>query len=432
MTPKQSRHVRAWYPVLIIGPGVLAVFVAITADFIGLGTPHSGLDPSQVVLLWLGIAAVFSGILIHRKAARDCQTHQRNYWKSVIFCCVPVLMIFFIGEVGTRVYLSFGETSLSSRQEFNQKWHSVVSSQFYKAYDGDYPYLPYRVRPQTGNDANSKGYRGPEFAWKTPGQTRRVACIGGSTTWEGTFPAALQSELNQRTRGAGHPFEVLNFGAESWTTVESLINLSVRGTHARPQYVVIYHAVNDLVAASHPKHLIPEPDYSHWRKRLKPPPSNTMSGLPLLFDQLAVVCLTRNILYRRQAEHTWANSICNYPFRGDYEFQGTETFRSNIQSMIAIAVQHGATVVLVTQVHSPVHSRKRCGNESGIQRVQMLNDVLREIATSHQASRRVILVDAAKEATSLKLYDEMHDWCHFSKAGYTRLGQFVAQQMMPD
>ncbi|MEO1998472.1 MAG: SGNH/GDSL hydrolase family protein, partial [Planctomycetaceae bacterium] len=225
------------------------------------------------------------------------------------------------------------------------------------------------------------------------------------------------------------PFEVLNFGAESWTTVESLINYSVRGVHAHPDYVVIYHAVNDVVAASHPQHITPEPDYSHWRKRLRRPPTNTMSGLPLAFDRLAVICLTRNILYRNQAEHTWANSICNYPFRGDHEFQGTSTFRKNIESLVSIALRNGATAVLVTQVHSPDHSRQRCGNDSGIERVTLMNNVLREVAARHMGVERVILVDAAKEADRLKLYDEMTDWCHFSSKGYTRLGHFIAGQM---
>ena len=58
-----------------------------------------------------------------------------------------------------------------------------------------------------------------------------------------------------------------------------------------------------------------------------------------------------------------------------------------------------------------------------------MNNVLREVAARHMDVERVILVDAAKEADRLKLYDEMTDWCHFSSKGYTRLGHFIAGQM---
>lgn len=432
MANTQRARRPVWYPLLLIGPGLLTVFVALTADFIGLGTPDSGFQPAQAVLFTIGLFATGLGSLIHRKAILDCSHGKRSYWKTVAFCAVPLVGLVLACEVGSRIYLAATQDSLDNRRAFNRQWHSVVSSQFYRAYESDYPYLPYRVRPQDSIDTNLKGYRGADFDWDKPNDTTRVACIGGSTTWEGSFPSALQAELNRRVAaGDRRRFEVLNFGAESWTTVESLINYSVRGVHARPDYVVIYHALNDVVAASHPQHITPQPDYSHWRKRLRRPPSNVMTGVPLACDRLAAICLARNILYRNQAEHTWANSICNYPFTGSQEFQGTATFRNNIENLVATALQHGATAVLVTQVHSPEHSRKKCGNDSGIERVALMNEVLRDVAARHAHSGEVILVDAAKEAPHLQLYDEMHDWCHFSSTGYTRLGQFIARQMTP-
>jgi len=432
MPNTQPTHRPVWYPLLLIGPGLLAVFVALTADVIGLGTPGSGFQPAQAVLLTIGLVASALGSLIHRKAAGDASNGKRSYWKTVTFCAIPLLGLVLAWEVGSRIYVAATRDSLDHRRAFNRQWHSVVSNQFYQAYDGDYPYLPYRVRPQNSSDTNLKGYRGADFTWNKPNDTIRVACIGGSTTWEGRLPSSLQAELNrQASAGDGHRFEVLNFGAESWTTVESLINYSVRGVHAQPDYVVIYHAINDVVAASHPKHIRPQPDYSHWRKRLRRPPSNMMTGVPLIFDRAAAVCLIRNILYRNQAEHTWANSICNYPFAGNQEFQGTSTFRNNIENLVATALQHGATAVLVTQVHSPEHSRRKCGNDSAIERVALMNEVLRDVAGRQTESGRVLLVDAAKAAPRLKLYSEMHDWCHFSETGYTRLAHFIAQQIMP-
>ena len=430
MPERQIDRVPAWYPALLIGPGLLVAFLAITADFIGLGIPRSGFNLQQQTLLTLGLIAAGLGTLIHRKAACDHLRKQRQYWKTAAFCAFPLLLLIVACEIGIRIHLLIGEESLETRREFNRKWHSAVSNQFYQNYESDYPYLPYRVRPKNRHHTNRKGYRGADFDWNTADNITRVACVGGSTTWEGTYPAALQQELNRLATGEGvNQFEVLNFGAESWTTVESLINYVVRGIHAQPDIIVVYHAINDVVAASYPSHVAAEPDYSHWRKRLQRPPSNIMAGLPLALDQSSIICLARNILYRKQAEHTWSKAIRNYPFEGTQVSQGTSTFHKNIESFVAIAQSQGATVVLVTQVHSPRHSRETCGNDTAIERVAMMNEVLRDVAVRHDQSGQVILIDAADAAADLQFYDEMHDWCHFSKAGYTQLGQFIARSL---
>ncbi len=262
-----------------------------------------------------------------------------------------------------------------------------------------------------------------------------MACLGGSTTWEGTYPETLERLLNassQQGGAAGPIYEVLNFGAEAWTSAEIMINYVVRGQHADPDCLVFYEAVNDVVAASHLRGVQPEPDYSHWRTRMKPPPSPAwMSFVPLTLDNLACVRVLRYLDYRRQAVDAWLTAMRRYEFRGDQEFQGTETFRRNVESLVAVALARGSMVFLVTQIHSPEWSRKICGNENGIGRAAAMNETLREISRKHQATGKVFLIDAAAEAERLGLYGAMHDWCHFSPAGYAVLAKLIAAERPP-
>lgn len=386
--------------------------------------------------LLAGLAFFALGALLHGKAAADEAARGRAYWKTVAFVLLLWAALFGLLETATRLGLALTGTSAEALRQFNRQWHWAVSRGYFRSYEGEYPYLPYRVRPNepANSYSNPKGYRGKDFSWHKPAGTIRVACLGGSTTWEGTYPEALERALNASARksgAAGPTYEVLNFGAEAWTSAEIMINYVVRGQHADPDCLVFYEAVNDVVAASHPRGVQPEPDYSHWRTRLKPPPSPAwMTLVPLTLDHLALVRVIRYLDYRRQAVDTWLTAMRRYEFRGDQEFQGTETFRRNVESLVAVALARQSSVFLVTQVHSPDWSRKICGNENGIRRAAAMNETLREMARHYAPTGKVFLIDAAAEADRLGLYDTMHDWCHFSPAGYTRLGEFIAAEIL--
>lgn len=408
----------------------VAVFTTLAAS------PGSVVREKRPFFLIAGLVLLTLGGLFHWKAIKDLAARGRSYWKTVAFLALVWSALFGLLEASTRLVLMLTGTSGEELRQFNQQWHWAVSQGYFRSYEGEYPYLPYRVRPNEPGSpySNPKGYRGRDFSWQKPPGTVRVACLGGSTTWEGSYPDALERRLYAHSAGGSTPgpaYEVLNFGAEAWSSAEILVNYVVRGLHADPDYVVFYEAVNDVVAASHPRGIQPEPDYSHWRTRLKPPPSPPwMTIVPLTLDRFALVRVIRYLSYRRQAVDTWLTAMRKYEFDGNQEFQGTETFRRNVESLVAVALSRGSTVILVTQVHSPSWSRKICGNDNGIQRTAAINAVLREIARKHSSTGRVFLVDAAEEAKRLGLFDEMHDWCHFSPAGYTKLGDLIAEEIL--
>lgn len=99
---------------------------------------------------------------------------------------------------------------------------------------------------------NSLGFRGREIsAAKRPG-VARVICLGGSTTFDiGTvgaakpWPEVLEREL--RTRLGTDAVEVFNFGISGATSLDSLIDLQMRGLSFEPDLVIVYQGHNDLI-----------------------------------------------------------------------------------------------------------------------------------------------------------------------------------------
>jgi len=430
MKAEPTRWVVTLRPAVLAIPSLACLAVAVAAP------PGSILREKRPFFLLAGLGLFALGALLHGKAAKDEAARGRGYWKTVAFVLLLWAALFGLLEAAARLGLALTGTSGEALRQFNRQWHWAASRGYFRSYEGEYPYLPYRVRPQEAGSSysNPKGYRGKDFSWNKPPGTVRVACLGGSTTWEGTYPETLERLLNAASRkasAAGPTYEVLNFGAEAWTSAEIMINYVVRGQHADPDCLIFYEAVNDVVAASHPRGVQPEPDYSHWRTRLKPPPSPAwMTVVPLTLDHLAWVRVVRYLDYRRQAVDTWLTAMRRYEFRGDQEFQGTETFRRNVESLVAVALARGTTVFLVTQVHSPEWSRKICGNDNGIQRAAAMNETLREIARRHGSTGKVFLIDAAAQAERLGLYGAMHDWCHFSPAGYAALAELIAAEIL--
>jgi lysophospholipase L1-like esterase len=95
---------------------------------------------------------------------------------------------------------------------------------------------------------NSKGYRGDEFSWsKTPGELR-IVVYGGSAAFdiyqgEGRdWPARVERYLVER----GIPAEVINAGIPGHASFDSVGRLLAEGHRLDPDFVLFYHAWNDL------------------------------------------------------------------------------------------------------------------------------------------------------------------------------------------
>lgn len=99
------------------------------------------------------------------------------------------------------------------------------------------PTVLYRVRPRSGPEINSLGYRDKEFDVEK-GDRRRVLMLGDSFVMGGNVPieATLPKAL-ERALGEGH--EVLNMGVYGYGPDQEYLRLLEDGLRLRPDVVVV-------------------------------------------------------------------------------------------------------------------------------------------------------------------------------------------------
>lgn len=194
---------------------------------------------------------------------------------------------------------------------------------------------------------NSLGYRSPERPASKPAGVYRVLCAGGSTTMDTLAPsdeATWPWMLETRLRGQGLPVEVWNAGAPGWTSLESLVSLTIRDLELKPDVVVLF--VNDLQPAAH-QPFDPQYEASHAgmvRQSLG-------FGAPELrwWDRSLALERARDLLAGSQAPG-WEplSHEGSGPVRREISDAAAATFERNLRSFIGVAQAHGARVVLVT------------------------------------------------------------------------------------
>ena len=100
-------------------------------------------------------------------------------------------------------------------------------------------------------EIDSHGFRNPELELPKPAGRRRVAFLGGSTTFcaeasdnARTWPERVGRGLAEAFPGVDLDF--VNAGVGGYSIAQSLVNLEVRVAPTDPDVIVIYHATNDM------------------------------------------------------------------------------------------------------------------------------------------------------------------------------------------
>ena len=138
-------------------------------------------------------------------------------------------------------------------------------------------YLVYELNPDFRNKDgvrihNRDGFRGREIEAVKASGTRRIFCLGGSTTYtskvdneELTYPRQLEKFLNSDADLGAFRYEVINGGVGGYTSAETLIQLIFKIMRYDPDIIVLYNGINDIF----PRLWAPgpvEPDYGNYRK----------------------------------------------------------------------------------------------------------------------------------------------------------------------
>lgn len=165
----------------------------------------------------------------------------------IIPLMVIVLLTLFAIEVVFRIYIASNGTPdeqamyLWSREEINAQDQLVKPV----------PYLNYIANPEHP-EHNKFGYRGTEIDLPKPDGIFRIVALGGSTTYstgtspEESYPAFLQKIL--RDEYGYTQVEVINGGMQGYSSWENLANFAFRVLELDPDMILIYAAVNDVVA----------------------------------------------------------------------------------------------------------------------------------------------------------------------------------------
>ncbi|MDD4940739.1 MAG: SGNH/GDSL hydrolase family protein [Candidatus Omnitrophica bacterium] len=318
---------------------------------------------------------------------------------------------------------------------------------FKKMYVLPHPYLPYVYKKNFANNYarpaeyplnKAKGYlfvphvsnnlgnfNGPggsrDVVVPKPDGLIRINCLGASTTGnyifcdgiDYSYPMELEKIVLSSFKGA--QAEVNNFGIGGWTSAEILVDFLLNGLDTSPDIVVLYHAYNDLGPSLTPAF---RSDYSHARKNLGE--SYHLYRMMSLFPSLplAVYNWAVNRFIGQNISHTLISSVTRGTVDYSIGFQGFDTYRRNIESLITICLARNIGIVLSTFCYyiydaikdDPMHAKLHEG-------VLKENEIIKELSLKYN----VPLVDNYRLIPRQDKY--FVDSVHFTPEGMNLIAQ---------
>jgi lysophospholipase L1-like esterase len=254
-------------------------------------------------------------------------------------------------------------------------------------------------------------FRGEDTAWKTRAKTPeqviepngrhliRIACIGGSTTQDATafhagqitYPTELQQVLNEALASSPDVIvETLNAGFAAHSSLHSLVLLQTEIIYTRPDLLIVYHNINDLLVNYFPGPPVP----AYANKFLHPfylPPELTVAKTTWLDHSRC---------------YTWARdrlrTVTGYGMQytdEPIELRHAEVFRDHLRHLAAVAQVHGIPVLFGQQAAAfdrelfEKHFRTKSYNpvvryprmDQFEQHFRRYNAIVREVAAEQQA-----------------------------------------------
>lgn len=312
-------------------------------------------------------------------------------------------------------------------------------------------FLPTKGFREANCRHNALGCRGPEIRDPKPPGSLRLLCLGGSTTYgwgvrhddASTYPQLLQRVL----REAGHDAEVVNMGVPGWTSLETLINFQTRGLALQPDWVLVYHAYNDVLARLVWPPSAYRPDLSGWfvRDGLEGegplwPHSNLLRVMAILGGSLpfsdvkqaagtqAPTGLHLELLRQRRAGTYPEGLFRDHPAEQILASNPPRYFRENLRALLRSAAAQGIGVVLSTFVLSAKVPQHPLNGHPAIRAaVAEHNRIIRELAVEFACP----LLDLATLFPDEAEYFS-GDGLHFSAAGNIRRVQLLVEHAQVD
>lgn len=221
----------------------------------------------------------------------------------------------------------------------------------------------------------------------------RVICVGGSTTVNDDNPEGIvQTQLldeRLRNRIPSYEVRVLNAGGDGFSSAHTLVNFSLRLLDFQPDVLVVLDHVNDMTALDYGDEFLP--DYSNkylgdsflaYEHRLG------IGGTILRLSRSLQLLHWRSSLVRNVVESSPRNG-----YQHDAQ-RGRQIFRRNLDSMAALASQHGVRLILVTMGHRDDEQGLFASYNEEIRRAAQANHVAIVDLARVMSGRGDLFVDA--------------------------------------
>ena len=257
------------------------------------------------------------------------------------------------------------------------KYTLVKKMPFDKLYVEPHPYLPYiykekfrgGVRPtelnytlhphykppflQTNNFRFNNGPNGDrDIAVPKPKNLIRINCIGGSTTGNYisvdnnsvSYPLELEKILKSKS---DKNIEVNNCGQGGYNSADLLVRFFLQIVDTEPNYLVIYHAHNDIRSYLTPNF---HSDYSHSRKNLgevywKFSIGAKIPDVPIKF----INYLKNKWFFPSNVRQSLLELVSKGKVDSRVNFsQGLKTYERNLQNIIGSCLNNNIKVILCT------------------------------------------------------------------------------------
>ncbi|MFT7486211.1 MAG: lysophospholipase L1-like esterase [Candidatus Paceibacteria bacterium] len=269
-----------------------------------------------------------------------------------------------------------------------------------------HPYLAYApkkdfVSPEESRQKithNSLGFRGPEISEQKPPGVFRIMCLGGSSTYghgptsnERTWPYRLQKRLSMARPDLS--IEVINGGCQGYTSFESLTNYAFRGIPLEPDMIIVYHAINDMRGALYEDI---KTDNTHRRAVFK---RYHETWLDKSWTYLTLRAYLTDYTDSQKDLGNWV--IADYHERkGKDKFKwtsdrGFDNFERNLNSIITLARNNGAAVVLGTQAIKEATLDSAKSKPEQMRGFHNTNRIVRKLANN----RKSVLCDLGPKLT---------------------------------
>ncbi len=336
---------------------------------------------------------------------------------------LTVEAIFLVCEAGARIYLmhygdldfvqAFGTPDLLARKEIRKEIAVIPGMGYHEDLCPGY---------QRGlNRHNSLGFRGEEIVMPKPRGEFRIACLGGSTTyetgvkdWQKAYPAVLESVLRHR----GYRVTVINAGGPGFTSRDCLVKFETLVAHLDVDMVVQCTAGNDLAFRSiwPPRHF--RPDYA-----MPADIGTTYFHCYSIADYSVSLRLLRNLLYgdrdldcrgqdgneparmlffhavKQYSEGIYPDGILKtVSLRDVFAANSTAPFHMNVRNIVSVATTANITPMLMTE---PVFTEWLPKDAAGRDLYGVLKDGMDEI---NGVTRRVA------EESGVLFYDLAQSW----------------------